>query len=56
MDEKGTEAAVATVIGITMTGLPLTTIEFKCDIPFTYFIRNDATGNILFMGEYAFVE
>lgn len=56
VDEKGTEAAAATVIGISFTGMPPQPIDFKCDRPFTYFIRNDATGDILFMGEYAYVE
>ena len=58
VDEKGTEAAAATAIGMGGSGYePMPKpIEFICDRPFTYIIRNDATGDILFMGEYAFVE
>ena len=56
VDEKGTEAAAATSIveiAHSSMGPP---IFFICNRPFFYFIRNDATGEILFMGEYAFVE
>ena len=59
VDEDGTEAAAATVITVAPTSVgPITTppIPFKCDRPFTYFIRNDATGDILFMGEYAYTD
>jgi serpin B len=57
VDETGTEAAAATVIGMSGgSAAPTETIDFICDRPFMYFIRNDSTGNILFMGEYAFVE
>jgi len=57
VDEKGTEAAAATVIGIEPDFAVPTPepIYFICDRPFTYFIRDDKTGDILFMGEYAFV-
>jgi serpin B len=55
VDEKGTEAAAATVISMAPTSLmPTDCIDFICDRPFTYFIRDDATGEILFIGEYAF--
>jgi len=57
VDEKGTEAAAATVIGMETTSIrPSDPIAFECDKPFAYFIRNDVTGDILFMGEYAFTE
>jgi len=57
VDEKGTEAAAATAVGggagSAMRPEP---IEFICDRPFTYFIMNKNTSDILFMGEYAYVE
>ena len=56
VDEEGTEAAAATVIGMKAGGVLQEIIDFKCNRPFTYFIRHEATGEILFMGEYGFVE
>ena len=57
VDEKGTEAAAATVIAMAAGAMPPEkTIEFICDKPFIYIIRDDATGEILFFGEYAYVE
>lgn len=53
--EEGTEAAAATVI-ITATRsghsrVPLP-IEFHCDRPFIFIIRDNQTKNLLFMGSY----
>ena len=59
VNEAGTEAAAATVVMMAPTGAylqPPEPIPFNCNRPFLYLIRNDATGDILFMGEYAFVE
>jgi serpin B len=57
VDENGTEAAAATYIGMAATSaVPREPIEFKADKPFTYFICDDETGQIFFMGEYAFTE
>jgi serpin B len=57
VDENGTEVAAATYIGIAATSaVPSEPIEFKADKPFTYFICDDETGQIFFMGEYAFAE
>jgi len=59
VDEEGTEAAAATVImmgGAGVTSMPPPPIPFHCDKLFIYFIRNDVTGDILFMGEFAFAE
>ena len=57
VDENGTEAAAATVIGIGKGGMPpLQPIEFSCDRPFSYFIMNNNTDELLFAGEYAYVE
>ena len=58
VDEDGTEAAAATVVtvGAEVTSVPPPPIPFYCDRPFIYFIRNDVTGDILFMGEFAFAQ
>ena len=55
VDEKGTEAAAATaVLGITTGGCgaatPVKTITLRLDRPFLFFVRDLATGAILFMG------
>ena len=59
VDEKGTEAAAATVAEMTDEAAAeaedLDILVFNCDRPFVYFIRNDTVGEILFVGEYAFV-
>ena len=49
VDEKGTTAAVATNIGISLTGAMRPT-NFYVDRPFFFMIRDDRTGSILFMG------
>lgn len=60
IDEQGTEAAAIT--SVTMTGsLEEEEIEekiynFKANKPFTYFIRDDKTGDIIFMGRYVIAE
>jgi len=57
VDEKGTEAAAVTVIDMAPTSaIKPDPVNFICDRPFTYIIRDDSTGTILFMGEYAFAE
>ena len=58
VDETGTEAAAATVILMRMSSLPMPEEikEFKANKPFTYFIRDEVSGEILFLGEYAFAK
>lgn len=58
VDENGTEAAAVTMGGMGGAGsaMPPKPIEFKADRPFTYFITDDETGQIFFMGEYAYAE
>lgn len=60
VDEKGTEAAAATAVIInkaTSMGPGMEEIkEFKADRPFIYFIRDDVTHEVLFIGEYAFTK
>ncbi|MCX6035712.1 MAG: serpin family protein, partial [Chloroflexi bacterium] len=50
VDEKGTEAAAATVIIMGMTALPVKGVVLTIDRPFLFFIRDVPTGTILFMG------
>lgn len=58
VDEQGTEAAAVTFIAMKDAAVMQEPdpIEFKADKPFTYFICDDETGQIFFMGEYAFAE
>jgi len=54
VDEKGTEAAAATAAVMERAGaMPQKTEEFKADHPFLFFIRDNASGMILFMGRVA---
>ncbi|MFO0550104.1 MAG: serpin family protein [Polyangiaceae bacterium] len=52
LDEKGTEAAAATavVMGEKGTGAAPKRIEFKADHPFLFFIVDEASGLVLFLG------
>lgn len=54
VNEEGTEAAAATVIGMAVTtsapSFPPPVMEMHVDKPFYYFIKDNATGAILFMG------
>ncbi len=53
IDEKGTEAAAATaVIAVPPSGPPPAT-PVKIDRPFLFFIRDRATGTVLFVGRLA---
>jgi serpin B len=57
VDEKGTEAAAATAVVMTLGGAPPTKREppvvFRADHPFLFLIRHDPTGAILFLGRVA---
>jgi len=53
VQEEGTEAAAATIVEISLTsagggGSP---INFKADKPFLYFIKENSTGAIVFIGK-----
>jgi len=56
VDEEGTEAAAVTALGMAGASLPPEPIEVKFNKPFTFVIRDNSSGEILFMGEYAFAE
>jgi serpin B len=51
VDEKGTEAAAATAVVMQRAAAALARpAEFKADHPFLFFIRDNASGMVLFMG------
>jgi serpin B len=51
VDEKGTEAAAATAVLMRATAVRMgEPVEFRADHPFLFFIRDTASGAILFMG------
>lgn len=56
VDEKGTEAAAVTSIGMGGASLPPQPITVKFDEPFTFVIRDNTSGEVLFIGEYAFAQ
>ncbi len=51
VDEKGTEAAAVTTIGIETTSFPPQPREFVIDKPFVFAIRERTTNALLFMGQ-----
>jgi serpin B len=52
VDEKGTEAAAATGVVISVTSMPIPRepVVFRADHPFLYLIRDRQSGTVLFMG------
>lgn len=56
VDEKGTEAAAVTAIHMAGTSLPPQPIELKFNKPFYFAIRDNTSGETLFMGRFAFAE
>ena len=50
VDEKGTEAAAATAVGMELTSAAMPRNVFRADHPFIFIIQEKETGNILFMG------
>lgn len=51
IDEKGTEAAAVTSIGVRTLAVEMPAARFIADHPFLYFIRDNKTGVILFAGQ-----
>jgi serpin B len=50
VDEKGTEAAAATAVVMTLTAVPVASPVFRADHPFVFVIKDNRSGSILFMG------
>jgi len=48
--EKGTEAAAATAVIMKDASIPQVDLYFRADHPFLYYLRDQPTGAILFMG------
>ena len=56
VNEKGTEAAAVTAVMMAGSALPPQPIEVKFNKPFTFVIRDNDNGELLFMGRFAFAE
>jgi len=54
VDEKGTEAAAVTALMMAGSALPPEPVEVKFNKPFYFIIRDNTTGESLFVGRYAF--
>jgi serpin B len=51
VNERGTVAAAATVVGISFSAIPANLPTFIVDRPFFFVVRDDRSGTILFMGK-----
>jgi len=51
VDEKGTEAAAATAVGISAGAMPVDIAKMHVDHPFLFALRDYDTGAVLFMGQ-----
>lgn len=54
VDEKGTEAAAVTAIGMAGSALPPEPLEVKFNKPFYFVIRDEVLGETLFVGKFAY--
>jgi serpin B len=54
VDEKGTEAAAVTAIGMAGSALPPEPLEVKFNKPFYFIIRDKVLGETLFVGRFAY--
>jgi len=50
VDEKGTEAAAATAVGMSETSAPGLMVDLEVDRPFIFAVRDVPTGAVLFLG------
>ncbi len=50
VDENGTEAAAATAVIVGLTSIPSDQVTLTFDRPFLFFIMDDQTGSVLFVG------
>jgi serpin B len=50
VDEKGTEAAAATAVVVTLKEEPAASPVFRADHPFVFVIKDNRSGSILFIG------
>jgi len=50
VDEKGTEAAAATAVGMDVTSAPAEPVRLRVDRPFLFALRDVPTGAVLFLG------
>jgi len=50
VNERGTEAAAVTIAGLAGCAPPKRIVDFRCDRPFVFLIRDMPTGTPLFMG------
>lgn len=53
VDEKGTEAAAASAVDVAAKGAAPIPLEISFDRPFLFFVRDNASGLVLFMGHVA---
>jgi serpin B len=53
VDEAGTEAAAATVVGMDTTSAPIDRVELRVDHPFLVVLRDRTTGAVVFLARVA---
>ncbi len=51
VNEKGSEAAAVTIIGVGVTSVPVDIINFSVERPFFFMIYDDRSQSVLFMGK-----
>lgn len=56
VDEEGTEAAAVTSLAVAGSAKPPEPVAMTFDRPFTFAVRDNLSGEILFLGEYAYCD